>query len=225
MPVPKHFRFSFRGIFTNTPEQWNFGFNMSTLLTDIPDPGVDDITTEDVTSAFQTFIAGPSDAAISERVKAMDWRAYLIGTDGRMEGNPLFVDVSTESIQGSAANRYPPQVALAVTLVGANRGPARFGRFFIPGPAEALGTDMRLSVASATGYAEAATNFMKDVSDTLDFSLANSSSGLNISSRGSGGEGTKQEIDHIEVGRVLDTLRTRRNALLEDRHVHGHIDW
>ena len=51
-----------------------------------------------------------------------------------------------------------------------------------------------------------------------------SSTGLNVSTRG-GPDGTKQVIDHVEVGRVLDTLRTRRRALLEDRQIDAHIDW
>jgi hypothetical protein len=223
--VPKHFKFSFRGIFENTPEQWSFGCNFSTNLSQVPDPGVDDIDVSAVTTALATLIAGPSDAAISTAVKAMDWRAYLIGTNGRMEGNPLFTDVSTDDISGAAGNRYPPQVALAVTFVGDNRGPARFGRMFLPGPAEAIANDMRLSIASATGYAAAVTAFLKAVSDSIDLTLTESSKGQNISSRGLGGQGTAQDIDHVEVGRVLDTLRTRRNALLEERIVGGQIDW
>jgi hypothetical protein len=225
MPVPTHFKFSMRGRFNNTPEIWSFGFHMSRIQAGFPDAELNDIDESAVTSAFTTLIEGPSDAAISTNVKVVDWRAYVIGTDGRMVGNPLFVDLSTSDIGGAAGNRYPPQVALAVTLVADNRGPARFGRLFLPGPAEAMGNDMRLSVASATGYAEAVTNFLKDVSDAIDLGGTESAQGENISSRGTGGQGTRQTIDHVEVGRVLDTLRTRRNNLLEERHVHGQIDW
>jgi hypothetical protein len=34
-----------------------------------------------------------------------------------------------------------------------------------------------------------------------------------------------QGVDHIEVGRVYDTIRSRRRSLLEERFVGAQIDW
>jgi hypothetical protein len=225
MAVPTHFKFSFRGRFNNTPEIWSFGCHFDRIVVAGPDADLSNIDEGAVTAALTTLIEGPSDAAISTNVKVVDWRAYVIGTDGLMEGNPLFVDLSTEDIGGAAGNRYPPQIAAVVTLVADNRGPARFGRMYLPGPAEAIANDMRLSETSAAGYAESVTDFLKAVSSAIDLPGTIESAGAcNISKRG-GSEGTIQSIDHVEVGRVLDTLRTRRNNLLEERHVHGQIDW
>lgn len=224
MTFVKHFKFTFRGIFTNTPEIWSFGCHMSRLFAGAPDAGVDDIDNDAVTSALRALLSNGGSSTFGQAVHATDWRAYEIGTNGRMEGNPLVVDVSADSIGGTGGTVYPPQVSLCVTTVADNRGPARFGRFYLPGPSASLGSDLRLSAGVADGYGEAATQFLKSVSDAVDALGLRSSSGLNVSGLPSS-SGTNQIIDHVEVGRVLDTIRTRRNGMLEDRQVHGHIDW
>jgi hypothetical protein len=67
---------------------------------------------------------------------------------------------------------------------------------------------------------------MKAVSDGIDLEVTQSAVGLNISATSvSNPAGVRQEIDHLEVGRVYDTLRNRRKSMLEDRIVHGPIDW
>lgn len=224
MPVPIHFKFTARGVFTNTPEQWSFGFHMSRETALWSDPSTGAINVGQVTAAFAAFLGG-SGAAVSDKVKMTDWRAYQISTDNRMAGNPLVVDTTTGGPQGVATNKYPPQVALCATLVANNRGPARFGRFYIPGPTQPLDADMRISNNDATNAAQAVTTLLKSVSDAIDLPLTQGSAeGVNVSVRG-GPQGTLQVIDHVEMGRALDTIRTRRNALLEERHVHGHIDW
>lgn len=224
MTVPTHFRFSFRGVFTNTPEIWNFGCHFRRDVAASPDLELTSIHQDQVTAAFVTLCQGGG-ASMSSGIHATDWRAYKIGTDGKMQGNPLVVDVHNEAGSGGAAVRYPPQIALVVTLVSLNRGPARFGRMYLPGPAEGMSPDHRLSIQAASDYAEQVTQFLKSISNAIDVpNEPISVAGCNVSDRPSG-SGTLQEIDHVEVGRVLDTLRTRRDQLLEERHVHGHIDW
>lgn len=220
MPVPTHFKFVFRGEYELTPETWSFGFHMSRDNESGLDAGTGDIVQANVTTALTTFF-NTNAAMIPDNAKATDWRCYVIGEDGRMEGNPLVVDVSTLSLDGSTAMKYPPQVACVVTTVGADRGLARFGRFYLP-TAGTIGTDSRMGSGTAQGIAEAASTFMKDVSNAVDLELTQSSEGLNISAAGAG---ARQTIDHIECGRVLDTLRSRRRAMVEERYSTGHIDW
>jgi len=222
MTVPTHFKFTFRGVFQNTPEIWSFGVKGQRNQETGPDAELDDIDQGAVTTALTDFF-NFSGAGISGFVLATDWRAYRIGENGKMVGDPLVVDLSDEGIQGHGTNRYPPQVALAVTTVAPNRGPARFGRFYVPGPTQGLGTDLRLTVTDAQAYGEAATTFLKDISNAIDLPDDIGSAAMVHAS--SGGGGTRQAIDHVEVGRVLDTIRTRRNSMEEDREVLGHIDW
>lgn len=225
VPVPTHFKFTLRGIFLNSPETWSFGCHFSRVNAGEPDAGLDDIDESGVTSAIATFFGT---AEISNKVEVGDWRMYVIGSDNRMEGNgPLLHEYEPGELRGvSTGPIHPPQVALVITTVADNKGPARFGRFFLPGPTVALDNDWRIGEDEATGYAEQCTQLLKGISDHIDLQQLVSSKGKNISPgpQGSPG-GTSQDIDHLEVGRALDTLRTRRKSLLEERHVHGQIDW
>jgi hypothetical protein len=223
MPYPTHFRFVWRGVFKDTPEIWSFSAHFSRVNPGEVDAGLDDITESGVTSATAAFF---DTGVMDSGVLLTDWRAYVIGTDGRMEGNgPLLHDATGDAIDGSGGRIYPPQVAQCVTLVAADRGPAKFGRFFLPGPALALGTDRRYTDTQCGIVSSVVTTFLKDVSDAIDLEALNQSACVNVSNRPAGGAGTIQEVDHVEVGRALDTIRTRRNQLLEERHVGGHIDW
>jgi len=224
MSVPTHFRFTARGTFDGTPEAWSFGFHMTRAQPSAGDAHIADINQSAVTSAFAAFF-GNSNNIFTTSVKMTDWRAYEIGTNNKMQNNPLVVDVTGAAIHGSSSVRLPTQIALVATLVAANRGPARFGRMYLPGPSLAIGADYRLSDTQAGFYLAATTQLLKDVSDAIDFFATNSSEGCNVSQLPAGGSGTLQVIDHLEVGKVYDTLRTRRRSMLEERAVGGHIDW
>lgn len=225
MSVPSHLKFTFRGKFLGTPEIWSFGVKFRRTQDAGPDAGIDEIDQSAVTSAFSTLLAHGSGATFQQYVKATDWRAYVINEDNRMEGNPLVVDVEASNFIGAGGTIYPPQIALVVTTVADNRGPARFGRFYLPGPGYGISTGYALTDGAAGSYAEAATTFLKSISDAIDIPGSLSSSAAVNISENPGPDGTLQEVDHVEVGLVLDTLRSRRNAMLETRHVHGQIDW
>jgi hypothetical protein len=82
---------------------------------------------------------------------------------------------------------------------------------------------MRMTDAVATNAMEATSTFLKDVSNAIDVPLSLTSvGGVNISAAG---PGKQQVIDHLEMGKVFDTLRNRRKSLVEDRVSTGHIDW
>jgi hypothetical protein len=221
MPVPTHFLFTFRGDFTSTPEHWSFGIRYRRDQPAGADAGIGDVDKDAVSTACDTFF-GSSFGRIPNNVKMTDWRLYVIGTDGKAQGDIHVQDVSADSIQGADAPKYPPQVALAITKVSDDRGLARLGRFYLPTNAP-LASDQRLSVSEATATHDAVVAFLKGISDAIDLpGFVNSSAAVNISSRGAG---VLQEVDHLEVGRVLDTLRSRRRSMLEERVVGGQIDW
>lgn len=221
MPVPTHFKFVFRGIFETTPETWSFSMKFSRDNPAGPDAQVSDIDEGAVTTAVDTFF-GSASAGIPSRCVLTDWRAYEIGTDGLMENNPLIHLMADDSVRGATGTIYPPQIAAVVTTVGANRGPGRFGRFYLPTALPMELTGLRMSATVATNAMELTSTFMKDVSNAIDLEGTQSSEGLNISAVAAG---SRQAIDHLEMGRVFDTLRNRRKSLLEERVETGHIDW
>lgn len=221
MAVIPHLKLVFRGTVLNTPEEWSISLKFKSDAPFDIDPGTGNIHADQILDAGQAYFAA---ARFSQWMQWEEWRAYNIGTNGLMDGNPRVEPLaSADFVKGTGALKYPPQVSVCVTTVGTERGPARFGRWFLPCPALSITSDHRLSQADATEYAEASSTFAKDVSGAIDIPTSQANAPLiNVSNIGTG---TNQEVDHIEVGRVLDTQRRRRNQLLEERVSTGHIDW
>lgn len=226
VPVPTHIRFVVRGIFGGTPEEWSTSCHFKRDNEGSGDASVHgDVNEGNVTSAVDAYFGS---SLFASSVIVTDWRMYDIGTNGKMQGNgPLLHTYADFSVHGSGSpHRFPPQVALCATLVADDRGPAKFGRMYLPTPACNLDASGRVDDATIVIQAEGLTQFLKSVSDAIDLVGLNSSTALNVSTGPAGSPtGTKQEVDHIEMGHVLDTIRNRRKSLLEERHIHGQIDW
>jgi hypothetical protein len=222
MPVKPHIKIVVRGVFTGSPEIWSYSMKFTKDADLSRDADVSDITTAEVTSALDAF---HRTALFQNNTKVTEWRAYDIGSNGRMVGNPLLVDVSTLNIVGTQSTRnYPTDVALCVTTQGADRGHARFGRFYLPGPGLGLDGGRLIPVSDVNNMLSALVPFLKDVSDQIDIpdSPLASSSMVNISNDASS---THQLVDKVKIGRVYDRISRRRNALDEEYVESGHIDW
>jgi hypothetical protein len=224
-PTPKHFRFVFRGTLLGSPETWSFGFHMQRVIDAGSDATLDMIHEDQVTTAVAAFFGT---AEISNKVQVDDWRAYQIDETGHMEGNgPLLHTYAVgEQLGASATQQKPPQIAVVVSTLAVDRGPAKRGRFYLPGPTGAVGTDWRMPADQAASYEVQTRTFMKAVANAIDLPGLTSVAGINVSHLPVGSSaGTSQDIDHLEVGRAYDTLRNRRKSLVEDASVGAHIDW
>ena len=221
MPVPTHMKIVVRGVFNATPEEWTYSMKFSRDNDGVPDAGIGDINQGDVTAALTAFHAS---SLFTAQVWVTGWRAYVIGEDGTMEGNPLVVEYTTgQYIKGLVTVRYSElDTSACITTVAGDRGPARFGRFFVPAPAMAVQADGRWGVSDVTAMLTAATTMAKAVSDAIDLEATTSSSMLNISDVGTG---AKQIVKRMKCGRVPDSQRRRRRSLLEEYIETGDIDW
>lgn len=222
--VPTHFKFTFRGHFEGAPEFWSFGCHFNRNVEEGPDAGLDDIDESAVTTAIATLMGATSMGTVT---RLDDWRAYVIGTNGRMEGDaPLMHIVDPGSpIAGTGGQNFPAQVACVVSKVGEHRGPGQFGRMYLPCLGLNLSTGGRLTAAVALSVAQATSAFLKDISDAIDLpGSLGSSACVNVSVLPTG-SGTLQAVDHVRVGRVLDTMTSRRTSLDEDYQEDSHIDW
>jgi hypothetical protein len=221
MTVHTHFRIVFRGIFDSTPEIWSFSTKWGRARPLGTDATLEDIGESGVTDAVEAYI---SSTDFQSNVKCTEWRAYQIGTDGKMEGDPMLVDLSTDPPTGTGTTRaYPTNVALCVTTVAEHRGHARYGRFYVPGPHAQLDSDRHVATSWLDPFVTHTVTFLKAVSDSIDLPGEIGSSEMqNISNDASG---TFQPVKSIKVGRVLDNISRRRNAMLEDYHDSGDIDW
>lgn len=224
MTVPTHFKFTFRGHFEGSPEFWSFGCHFERAATGNPDAELSDINESTVTTAIATFMGSVSMGTVT---RLDDWRAYVIGTNGRMEGNaPLLHLVDPGSpISGTGGQNFPTQVALVASKVAEDRGPAQFGRMYLPCLGLNMSTGGVLSEATALTVAQATSAFLKGISDAIDMPGAlDSSACVNVSDRPVG-TGTLQTVKRIRVGRALDTMKSRRTNLDEDYQVDTDIDW
>lgn len=215
MPVPRHVRISFRGRLNNTPEIWSHSHNLNRPAAAV---GFDltHINLDDLAAAWTTMAA----TCLDSFVHLTDVRVYAIGTNGRMEGNPHYREYATadEPKGGGSGQAFPPQIALCVTTEAPNRGPARFGRYYLPLPAVSLESDLRISEARATQILGAQRTFLLALRDAYGTPAAPDVIDLppvNVSTLGGGGAGSQQNITRVRVGRVLDTIRRRRNAMDE----------
>lgn len=221
MPVRTHFRIVFRGVFLSTPEIWSYSTKWRRDIEEGGDATLEDLDQGAITDAASAFHA---DTMFQSNVSLTEWRAYVIGTNGKMEGDPLLVDLSTTPANGTGTARaYPTDTSLCVTTVGDHRGHGRYGRFYLPGPHAQLDSNRQIATSWLDPVVTRCVDFLKDISDAIDIpaSLA-SAAMLNISNDA---DSTYQEVDHIKVGRILDRIGRRRNAMLEDYHASGQIDW
>lgn len=221
MATPKHLKIVFRGIFNGTPEAWSFSTKFSKTVDTQPDATVDDINAGQVHDALDAYIGG---SFFQSSVWCTEWRAYAIGTNGLTEGNPrLEVFDPADYVKGTSGSRLPTDISLCITTVAENRGPAKYGRFYIPGPLAILDTDHRISVANAETILANSVTFVKAISDSIDLPLSTGSSYMmNVSDVGGGHQ---QAVQKLQVGRVYDRIERRRRQMLEEYVVGTDIDW
>lgn len=115
---------------------------------------------------------------------------------------------------GSAV--YPLQTSLCVSLRTNRSGPTGKGRFFLPMPTYQInGTDFRLSNADVATAGGRAVSLLKGVGVVLSSTATTSSGGAQVVSS----KGYMSDVVGVRVGRVLDTMRSRRSDLPE-----GYVD-
>lgn len=145
----------------------------------------------------------------------------VVGTDGRyIEAVTHEYVYPTPLPGGGSGQMHPTQVALAISLTtGLSRGPAHRGRFYLPMPVMLVSTaDGRIAGATAALCAAAAANFIVALADEPGLDTGGGMR-VCVMSRKTGAAAT-HVVTGVEVGRVLDTQRRRRNALDEDyQHV------
>lgn len=159
-------------------------------------------------SALTTF--WQQSGGISAFAKIRSVKLNLIGEDGRYANQQTVEYEPDPPIGGSAQVTIAPQLALVVSLGTAfRRGRAHAGRFYLPLPGTGLGTDGRLP-ANFTGTLAQTSRVMLDEFNTAlgpDWRV-----GV-VSDLGTG---NAHRVTHVRVGRVLDTLRSRRSSLNEE---------
>lgn len=217
MAVIPHHRLTFRGVFGQASgpiETWSVNLAMSN------DP-------TNATPAALTTLAGLAKTAwtthmaplYSSLTGLVQVRVASLGSDGRVvqTGAGAYVqgdwlgDQRGTTAQGSWG-AYPLQTALVASLVTGRAGPAGKGRIFLPFPETMqLGNDYRITTTQAT---TAATK-VKDFIAALNTALGNQVTVVGATSSITGKEATLSTVTGVRVGRVPDTMRSRRGDAIE----------
>lgn len=134
-----------------------------------------------------------------------------IGADGKYVSDVSYThEYPTRIGGGGPAGALPPQVAQAVTLeTGTTRGLACRGRIFLPQPRVNLGSDGRQSIASCTAVATNVANLLTTLNGLSLFGTVSVYSNVR--------EGAVRAVTGVTVGRTIDTIRSRRAQLSEER--------
>jgi murein DD-endopeptidase MepM/ murein hydrolase activator NlpD len=104
---------------------------------------------------------------------------------------------------GPSSTLFPLQSALCISLNTNRPGARGKGRFFLPMPAMTLGPDYRLTEFGQTQVANASQAFLADIAAQVGDPVIASSFGF------------RSLVTSLRVGRVVDTLRSRRRDLDE----------
>lgn len=194
------------------PPVEQFTFSMS-LFNDAPGPpGPPDEVPVGVRNAIQSFWTTSN---ITTQSAVLRWvKLNEIGIDGRYtQDTTVRFDWAEPFPVGSSTALIAPQLSLAVTLrTDVERGPASRGRFYIPLPARNLTSGGVLGETDANAYALAASTLIEDINEAMD--------PYRVVVMSDSGSGQRRIVRRVEVGRVLDTIRSRRRSFPE-RYVPG----
>nr|CRY97226.1 hypothetical protein [uncultured prokaryote] len=155
---------------------------------------------------------GRPGSRISSVVKLDRVKVNLVDINGRYvdDSETYEREIDPMVSGGGSGTPWPPQCSIAVSLKSdKRRGPGAFGRFYPPMTVGVIQADGRITAGDAEGLADSASILIRDL---------NLSAGLTLQvvNASAVGLGTFEKVTSVRVGRVVDTIQRRRNALVED---------
>lgn len=178
----------------------------------------DDVTRRAIRDAIVEWFTS-RDAYISQDAK-LEWVKFaVIGTDGKYAvgddgGYELNETLDFDAYSGGEDRQVAPQLSVALTLETAvRRGAGRYGRIYPPltGVSGTDGYDVHYQ-SRASAFAK----LINDINDCMDGPLTDDSVQPRVIVASNVGSGRNATVANIKVGKVIDTQRSRRNALTED---------
>lgn len=219
MPYLPHYRVIGKGTLgVSTAPTEQFAFSVAMRLTD---PGTFLVRSdmpafaEALAPRFKVLVAGNC----TSQVQLRGVRVARIDALGKYARDPsgayVMGDTAPFVESGGGGSTHPFSHAVAISLQSLFPGQNGRGRFYLPLPAPGAAVDGLFLVASQTGLRDAAKVFL----DGLNASAATfGAAKVCVASKGSvlkGIPGANHLVTSVRVGRVPDTMRSRRSALSE----------
>lgn len=144
----------------------------------------------------------------------LEWiKLAYIGEDGKYLEDAVVYDYET-AVTGQASGSVEAQRSLALTFgSGKNRGAGRFGRIYIPMYAQTVGTDGYISVPNANAIVAAGATLLRAL--TTAFKDINPGTEEITPIVLSDKTEINNPINRVRIGRLVDTMRSRRNKIKE----------
>ena len=219
MPFAPHFRLTMNGcLFTPADESFSVGVNLATFpLGGGPDSGVtsagglsiDNDQFADLVQDCKNYWTRPT-THIAGYAHLRQVKLAWIGADGKYTRDPMIADGFDVPGGGGATPLYPPQIALAVSLNTDRRGPTGKGRFYLPSPAIAMGLGYQISDADRDDVVNSTVTFLNDLANEPGVDV------LGLAPVVASTKGYNSLVTGVRVGRIFDTVRTRRRSLVEN---------
>lgn len=212
-----HMRLTASGTFQNGPtgaviERWSWRLNLSDPSaggsTSFSQARCDDYATD--IGAFHSRV----ETLIYSFCRLTEVKLARIGSNGKYSADSFFKVLDIPGGFGSQMTR-PPQVALAVSLGSATRGPRGQGRFYLPAPAAGLGTDLTVLPGDQEVIRASLNTLFIDLHNVPGVDPLGTTPRVTIASS----KGTNSDVTFFRLGRALDTIRTRREDLKESYSV------
>jgi hypothetical protein len=205
-----HIKVTVLGTAWNGTETWQFGVNCRHLDGVPPtDAGLLALATALAQPTMTMLTSTASLMSADARLTAI--KCALVGTDGKYPAasTPGIYTYATP-VAGVVSQGGIPQATMAVTLLtNIPRGRASRGRFFMPLTNVAVAADGRITAAQADAMEAIVKVWLNAIIADANVTAILVMSGL--------GAGTSGVVNAIGVGRVVDTMRSRRRSLLEQR--------
>jgi hypothetical protein len=189
-------------------ETWQFGVRAT--MEGVITPADQQLLANALAVPTQTFY---TDGALNICAQArLLWvKAAMLDEEGHylFETGPGLYTYPTP-VAGTGTPLPVPQATIAVTtLTAIARGRASKGRFYLPPATQTVQTDGRITITNADNIEGAARTWLNAINATAQVS--------NVSVMSKLGTGTTNPITAVGVGRVIDTMRSRRRSLAEAR--------
>lgn len=204
MPYPRPFLRLVASGTLYTVEGWSYSLSLIPTGTASSPPTA---VPQAVTDALSTFHSATSAAG----AKLMMCKLNEIGVDGKYtRPTTVFVDYGPSGFNGSGTVYQAPQVSIAVSLLSdINRGLASKGRFYIAAPKEAPSSSGLLTTTQQTNVRVA----VEALLNSLNAAVPGYKVGIASDTR----EGAMRSVRRVAVGAALDTIRSRRTDIPENK--------
>lgn len=183
-------------------------------------PAVSGALLADVADTVATWwdnpVASGTGLTINGAARLTSIKLNRINAAGRYQDDPVEHTYPSAIPGGGSVGGIPAQLTIAATLRGPDdRARAGRGRMYFPPSLycqSGIGADGRLTVSNADQYADGVVFLLAGINDSYLSQGVVAVAGI----ASKAGAGAFQACSSVTIGRVVDTIRSRRNKQLED---------